>query len=205
MTDPEDEVRVDEHQACVRGVVLVARALDIYDIPKAIEAATRALEMGPYIDPTAWRDNHKKLEEDREMLRLALPLWELVQKLWRDVPGGQEPSQAGLLDLVETMGLPGTHPKISRSNFPEQGKHLGKRVYVAFHYGDDGQFISPEPWEAGTLEGTIVRDDVEDGSRGHPRRTIIRIDDGRHVLATECQCGIKEDHDRAAAVRARKD
>ncbi len=81
MTDPEDEVRVDEHQACVKGVVLVARALDIYDIPKAIAAASRALEMGPYIDPTAWRDNHKKLEEDREMLRAALPLWQLVQKL----------------------------------------------------------------------------------------------------------------------------
>ncbi len=73
--------RIDDHQACVKTVVLLARSLDIYDIPKAIDAATRALEMGPYIDPTAWRANHRKLEEDREMLRAALPLWELVQKL----------------------------------------------------------------------------------------------------------------------------
>ncbi len=87
----------------------------------------------------------------------------------------------------------GTHPKIARSLFPEQGKHLGKRVNVCFHY--DAR-VDPR----GTLEGTIVRDDKED-----PWRTIIRLDDGRHILATECQYGIKEQHDRAAAVREGKD
>jgi hypothetical protein len=33
-----------------------------------------------------------------------------------------------------------------------------------------------------TCNGTIVRDDLED-----PWQMIIRLDDGRHVLATECQ------------------
>ncbi len=78
MTDNE---RIDDHATIVKTVVMIARTLNVYDIPKAIEAATRALELAPYIDPTAWMRNHKALEEDREMLRAALPLWRLAQKL----------------------------------------------------------------------------------------------------------------------------
>lgn len=36
-----------------------------------------------------------------------------------------------------------------------------------------------------SIEGTIVRDDVE-----APYHTIISLDDGRYVLTTECQHGL---------------
>ena len=60
---------------------------------------------------------------------------------------------------------------ITMRGFPRQGSYLGKRVRVCFHY-DTADWTS----------GTVVRDDAEE-----PGRTIIRLDDGRYVLATECQ------------------
>lgn len=59
---------------------------------------------------------------------------------------------------------------ISATTFPRQGPDLGGRVVVCFNYGPPDLF------------GTVVRSDRE-----HPLRTIIRLDDGRHVLSTECQ------------------
>jgi hypothetical protein len=54
--------------------------------------------------------------------------------------------------------------------FPAQSEDLGKRVHVMFGY--DGV----------RFNGVIVRDD-----KVAPMLTIIRLDDGRHVLTTECQ------------------
>lgn len=59
---------------------------------------------------------------------------------------------------------------VDYDQWPEQGDHLGKRTRVVFRYKDR------ELW------GTIVRDDMSE-----PFRTIIRLDDGRHVEACECQ------------------
>ena len=63
---------------------------------------------------------------------------------------------------------------IDRYSYPKQGRHLNSRVEVCFHYNT-----------AETIGGTIVRDDVE-----RPGETIIRLDDGRYVRATECQYSI---------------
>ena len=65
----------------------------------------------------------------------------------------------------------GSIDNISFDRFPKQGKGLGLRVKVCFHY-DTSQ----------TIMGTIVRDDAAE-----PGRLIIQLDDGRYVLATECQ------------------
>ena len=54
--------------------------------------------------------------------------------------------------------------------FPAQGSFLGRRVLVRFGY-------APPDWR-----GVIVRDDSV-----APGLLIIRLDDGRHVLSTECQ------------------
>jgi hypothetical protein len=61
--------------------------------------------------------------------------------------------------------------EIAHDRFPPQGAALGERVRVVFHYDT-----------AHVLDGTVVRDDM-----APPFRTIIRLDDGRHVLGTECQ------------------
>ena len=55
--------------------------------------------------------------------------------------------------------------------FPRQGSWLGKTVGVCFNY-DTSQLLA----------GVVIRDDAE-----APWQTILRLDDGRVVLSTECQ------------------
>lgn len=64
----------------------------------------------------------------------------------------------------------GCHANIGYGKWPEQGLHLGQRVEVVFDFGEE------------RLTGTVVRDDLDD-----PYVTIIKLDCGRHVLASECQ------------------
>lgn len=65
----------------------------------------------------------------------------------------------------------GVHENIGFSRFPQQGSWVGMRTQVCFDYDT-----------ANTILGTLVREDVEE-----PGIAIIRLDDGRHVLTTECQ------------------
>lgn len=65
----------------------------------------------------------------------------------------------------------GVVSNIKIDRFPKQGPWLGKRCEVCFHYDSKH-----------TIGATVVRDDKED-----PRITIFQLDDGRFVLATECQ------------------
>ena len=65
----------------------------------------------------------------------------------------------------------GVHVNIAVDKFPQQSSDLHRRAEVIFHY-----------YSSRSVMGTIVRDDVEE-----PFLTIIRLDDGRYVLATECQ------------------
>ena len=69
----------------------------------------------------------------------------------------------------------GVQKNVGYSMFPKQSDWLDKRVEVCFRYD-----------ARETIWGTIVRDDREE-----PGRTIIRLDDGRYVLATECQYGTR--------------
>ena len=64
----------------------------------------------------------------------------------------------------------GVHKNISATKFPKQGKTAGTPVFLYFNYG-------PEEFKA-----KYLRDDIEE-----PFRTIFQLEDGRVVLATECQ------------------
>lgn len=63
---------------------------------------------------------------------------------------------------------------IGFNEFPKQGQWINRRVTVCFHYDSSKE-----------IGGVIVRDDMEE-----PYRGIIRLDDGRYVLMTECQYGL---------------
>lgn len=65
----------------------------------------------------------------------------------------------------------GVVANVGYERMPKQGPWLGKRTRVCFHYDTSR-----------TVMGTIVRNDSE-----APWVTIISLDDGRVVLATECQ------------------
>ena len=57
--------------------------------------------------------------------------------------------------------------------FPKQSEFVNRRCKVTFMY-DTSRYIP----------GTIIRDDREE-----PFETLIRLDDGRVIRATECQYG----------------
>ena len=65
----------------------------------------------------------------------------------------------------------GVHVNIGKDKFPKQSDWVGKRTEVCFNYNSKD-----------TIMGTFVRDDEEE-----PNLTIIKLDDGRYMLATECQ------------------
>lgn len=65
----------------------------------------------------------------------------------------------------------GTSPHVDAKKFPQQGSLLGRKVAVWFYYDTQRQ-----------IGGVVVRDDITEPVIG-----IIRLDDGRHVLMTECQ------------------
>lgn len=71
------------------------------------------------------------------------------------------------MGVVENVGF---------SKWPRQGDWLGRRVRVVFAY-DTGNEIG----------GEIVREDTE-----APGRLIIRLDDGRFVLAAECMYSLEK-------------
>lgn len=65
----------------------------------------------------------------------------------------------------------GVHANISAVRFPKQGSYIGRRVKVCFNYDSSRKFPA-----------VCIRDDMEE-----PFLTIFHLDDGRAVLATECQ------------------
>ena len=73
----------------------------------------------------------------------------------------------------------GVHENIAANRWPKQGSFLGARVRVCFHY-DTSHMV----------DGIIVRDDAEE-----PGMCIIQLDNGRVVLATECQYSLRNASD----------
>lgn len=65
----------------------------------------------------------------------------------------------------------GVHNNITAERLPKQSVHVGEPVKVAFHYDTKR-----------TFDGVIVRDDWEE-----PWETIIKLDNGFYVRASECQ------------------
>ena len=68
----------------------------------------------------------------------------------------------------------GVRQDITHSTFPPQSDWVGKEVEVCFHY-DTKNIVS----------GKIVREDKTSPVM------IIQLEDGRFVLATECQYSLK--------------
>ena len=60
---------------------------------------------------------------------------------------------------------------IDAYRFPKQSEYVNRRCEVCFKYDTSV-----------TIPGTVIRDDREE-----PFETLIKLDDGRVVRATECQ------------------
>lgn len=98
--------------------------------------------------------------------------FERIARLKYQVPGCNGNVSKLIRESLKAMEREmGVTASIDYERFPEQGSYLQKRTKVCFNY--DTRRI---------LMGTIVRDDHDAPGVG-----IIRLDDGRHILTTECQ------------------
>ena len=71
---------VEEYRDNLELILSAARLVSIVDVPKMLADIAHADTVGPFLDPTLWQANHHKMEEDRELLKAALPLWKQAIK-----------------------------------------------------------------------------------------------------------------------------
>lgn len=66
--------RVAEYRDVMLTVATAAKLLLTADIEQMLAAIERADCFGPLFDPTAWREKHEAMGQDKELLQAALPL-----------------------------------------------------------------------------------------------------------------------------------
>jgi hypothetical protein len=69
-----DPTKVAEYQGAVIACALARQILRAHDIPAILAAIEHAHAIGPILDPTAYREKGKAMEEDRELLTAAMKL-----------------------------------------------------------------------------------------------------------------------------------
>lgn len=72
---------VEEYKSDLFLILMAARALAGVDVSKRIAEIERAHAIGPIVDPTLWMKKREAMEQDRDLLRAALPLAELGRRL----------------------------------------------------------------------------------------------------------------------------
>lgn len=73
------DARGVEYQAAVGSCALVGSMLTQYDLPAMVRAIEYAEAMGPMIDPTLYREKREAMDQDKDLLEAALPLWRWAQ------------------------------------------------------------------------------------------------------------------------------
>ncbi|MGH9462021.1 MAG: hypothetical protein ACRD1X_12430 [Vicinamibacteria bacterium] len=71
----------EEYRDNLIMVLTSARTLLLVDVPDLLNRISRAETLGPLLDPTLWIRNHQAMEEDKELLEAALPLYNLAKML----------------------------------------------------------------------------------------------------------------------------
>lgn len=84
-TSPRDEsdekAQINAYRDAVLAAYFSANRLAAHDIHKLLADIERAESIGPIVDPTFFREKMKAMEEDKAVLRAAIPLWNIGKKL----------------------------------------------------------------------------------------------------------------------------
>jgi hypothetical protein len=70
----------ERYQAALKACAEACRIVSQHDIRGLIEAIDHAHAVGPIVDPTLYRDKAEAMEQDRELLQAALPLFAYREK-----------------------------------------------------------------------------------------------------------------------------
>lgn len=69
------------YQAGLKIIIGQMSVISMIDVPGNLREIERAHSLGPILNPTLYRDNAEKMEEDKQIWLAALPLWNLAQKM----------------------------------------------------------------------------------------------------------------------------
>lgn len=75
------------YRAAVLTCALAGKLLAEHDLPAVLEAIERAEAAGPVLNPTLWKERHKAMLEDKEIVQAALPLRALAVRVQQSVGG----------------------------------------------------------------------------------------------------------------------
>jgi hypothetical protein len=71
----------ERYQQQLINVAMTARLLVDVDVPDLLQRIERAHSFGCMVDPTLYRDKVGAMDQDKEMLEAALPLWRWVRQV----------------------------------------------------------------------------------------------------------------------------
>lgn len=74
-------MNINDYQSAMVSCILAAKDLIGHDLPDILAQIDKAETIGPFLDPTLYRQKAKAMEEDKQMLEAALPLWKMGKKL----------------------------------------------------------------------------------------------------------------------------
>jgi hypothetical protein len=73
--------QISEYRSALLLILNSARVMTVVDLPKLLSDIEHAHAVGPMLDPTLYREKMRAMDEDKEILTAALPLWKLAKKL----------------------------------------------------------------------------------------------------------------------------
>lgn len=85
----------EQYQQQLFTVATTARLLVDVDIPDLLQRIERAHSLGSMIDPTLYRDKVVAMDQDKDMLEAALPLWRWARKIRASAQAAQEKARGG--------------------------------------------------------------------------------------------------------------
>ncbi len=108
MSDPKksNDEKVAEYRHAIIILTAGARVIAGIDVPTLLQAIEYADGLGPLLDPTLWRDKHQAMEEDRQLLRAALPLHHFGKMLLEKFPVDPTQGPRGVQGADDDDGCP---------------------------------------------------------------------------------------------------
>jgi hypothetical protein len=79
-----EQGKIEEYQVLQTQIVMIAKLVKDMPLAKHVDAQRHALEIAPYIDPTAWMRNNKALAFDKRMAEALLSFQRQVAKIMEE-------------------------------------------------------------------------------------------------------------------------
>ncbi len=80
-------MNAEEYRDSLLLIAHAARAIATVDVPDLLKRIEMAHSLGSVLDPTLYRQKVELMEQDRELLLAAVPLYRFVKAMKQNPPG----------------------------------------------------------------------------------------------------------------------